>query len=59
MCEARTYGQDKTCHRCGLTWSIDDEKPACLSQHDANGLVIKRLRESLQSGVKGVNVWNG
>lgn len=28
-CEARTYGDQVACGRCGTTWDLNDDKPAC------------------------------
>jgi hypothetical protein len=47
-CEAVTAGQDVVCSRCEFVWSVDDhEPPDCLCRLDANLLIIKRLRTSL------------
>lgn len=33
VCYARRMGTDEMrCNVCKLTWSLDDEKPACVSQ---------------------------
>lgn len=33
-CEARNEGGTMVCHRCGLQWDMDEEKPRCSSNQE-------------------------
>lgn len=50
VCHAVTRGQDTSCSRCGTTWSIDDEKPDCLTHGEYSTKVLSDLRTMLRSG---------
>jgi hypothetical protein len=49
VCHSVTRGQDISCTRCGTTWSMDDDKPDCMTHGEYGDKVLSDLRVMLQS----------